>query len=72
MTIVQIDPVVIGARLRKLRGGKTLETMSSETGISRSALNMYELGERTPRDMRKIQLAEYFGVSVESIFFAAE
>lgn len=72
MTIVQIDPVVIGARLRKLRGEKTLETMSSETGISRSALNMYELGERTPRDMRKIQLAEYFGVSVESIFFAAE
>lgn len=65
----QIDSKVIGARLRKLRGEKTLETMSFETGISRSALNMYELGERTPRDTRKIQLAEYFGVSVESIFF---
>ena len=72
MTIAQIDPVVIGARLRKLRGEKTLETMSAETGISRSALNMYELGERIPRDMNKIILAEYYGKSVEEIFFCSE
>ena len=61
-----------GERLRALRGSRTLETVSNDTGIGRSALNMYELGLRIPRDEAKITLAEYYGVSVEDIFFRKE
>ena len=70
MNNIVIDPVAIGQRLRVLRGNKPLEQVAKDTGISRSALNMYELGERMPRDIKKIILAEYFGKSVEEIFFS--
>lgn len=64
-----IDLAVIGQRLRELRGNKTIDQVANDTGISRSALNMYELGERMPRDLKKIILAEYYGKSVGEIFF---
>lgn len=64
-----IDLAVVGQRLRELRGNKTIDQVASDTGISRSALNMYELGERMPRDLKKIILAEYYGKSVGEIFF---
>ena len=69
MNSFNVDPIVIGQRIRELRGEKTLEQVSKDTGISRSALNMYELGERIPRDLRKVILANYFGKSVSEIFF---
>lgn len=62
----------VGRKLKALRGNKPLEQVAKDTGISRSALNMYELGERIPRDMKKIILAEYYGKSVEEIFFCPE
>ncbi len=64
-----IDLVAIGKRLRSLRGEKSIDQVAKDTGISRSALNMYELGERMPRDLKKIILAEYYGKSVSDIFF---
>ena len=70
MSTVFVDNKLVGQRLRTLRGEKTLETVSKDTGVNRSSLNMYELGERTPRDGVKIVLAEYYGVSVEELFFA--
>ena len=63
---------VVGRKLKTLRGNKSLEQVAKDTGISRSALNMYELGKRIPRDMKKIILAEYYGKSVEEIFFCSE
>ena len=60
----------LGARLRELRGNRTLEDVSQATGIGRSALNMYELGCRVPRDEAKIKLAEFYGKSVEELFFS--
>lgn len=70
MEHIIIDNAAIGKRLRALRGKMTLEELSQATGIGRSALNMYELGSRMPRDEAKIKLANFFGVSVERIFYA--
>lgn len=70
MNTLSIDNKLVGQRLRSLRGEKTLETVAKDTGINRSSLNMYELGERTPRDGIKIILAEYYGVSVGELFFS--
>lgn len=69
MNEITINPCAVGNKLRALRGAKTLEYVSEETGIGRSALNMYELGMRTPRDETKIKLATYYGVSVADLFF---
>ena len=60
----------IGAKLRSLRGDKSQEKVAYDLKMSRSSLNMYELGERIPRDYRKIQLAQYYGVTVEQLFFS--
>lgn len=60
----------IGARLRVLRGDKTIREAAHECGISYSALSMYEIGKRTPKDEVKIKLANYYGTSVEALFFA--
>lgn len=68
----QIDSKEIGERLRKLRGYKPRRVVSEETGITERAIACYEMGERLPKDNVKIQLAEYYGTSVEAIFFAHE
>ena len=40
--------------------------------ISKSALAMYERGERIPRDEVKIRIAQHFNMSLEAIFFAPD
>lgn len=59
-----------GRRLRELRGNLRLETVAAAVNISASSLAMYESGKRNPRDEVKIALADYFGASVNDIFFA--
>lgn len=61
---------VIAKRLLKLRGEKSREEVVRANGISASALAMYEIGERIPRDEIKVSLAKYYGTTVEAIFFA--
>ena len=70
MNEITFDSKVIGNKLRTLRGDKSQEKVASDLGMSRSSLNMYELGERLPRDARKIQLAQYYGVTIEQLFFS--
>ena len=60
----------IASRIRTLRGGRSVREVASGIGISPSALCMYEAGARTPRDDIKIRMAEYFGVSVDALFYA--
>lgn len=55
--------------LKRLRGEKPLVIVATSVGISPSALSNYESGIRVPRDQIKVKLANYYGVSVESIFF---
>ena len=66
-----INVTQIGKRIKDLRIQKnmTAEDLGKALGISSSAVNMYECGQRVPRDEIKISIAEYFGVSVESIFY---
>jgi transcriptional regulator with XRE-family HTH domain len=66
---VTYDIIGNGLRLLDLRGKRTREEVAAATGTSVSALAMYELGQRNPRDEVKCALAEYYAVPVSSIFF---
>lgn len=61
----------IGKKLYSLRTnfGKSREEVAKDIGVSVSALQMYENGQRVPRDDIKIKLAEYFNTTVQEIFF---
>ena len=59
----------VGIRLGQLRGDISREKLAKDIGVSVSAISMYENGERVPRDAIKIKIAEYFGKSVQEIFF---
>ena len=64
------DPKEIGERLRAIRGIRPRTKVADEMGISRSALAKYEAGLRVPRgDVKKV-IAEYYGKTVEEIFYA--
>lgn len=56
-------------KLVSLRGGKSREEVAKSVGVSLSAIAMYESGARIPRDEIKVKLADYFGTSVQSLFF---
>ena len=60
-----------GGRLMDLRGNRSREEVAFANNISVSALTMYELGQRNPRDEVKCSLAAYYGVHVSDIFFPA-
>ena len=62
----------IGRRLKALRIEKKMTQMdlSKELGIPQSTIASYERGARVPVDSIKIEIADYFGKSVEEIFFA--
>lgn len=64
----------IGTTLRSLREkqNKSQKAVADDLGISMSALCMYEIGNRIPRDEVKIRIADYYGVPLESIFFPME
>ena len=63
-----------GSTLKTLREERSLSQLqlSEAIGVSPSSITMYEREERIPRDLVKIKLANFFNVSVESIFFAQE
>lgn len=58
-----------GKTLRKLRGDRTQEEIARDIGITKSSWAMYEREERVPRDEVKIQIAKYFKLPVQDIFF---
>lgn len=59
----------IAKKLIDLRGGRTQEEVAKALSISKSALSMYENGQRVPRDEIKIRISRYYRQSIESIFF---
>ena len=63
------EKIAKNLRLLRLKKGITQSEVAKSVGISLSAITNYELGVRIPRDEVKIKLANYYGVSVESIFF---
>lgn len=66
-----MDAILIGKRLRDLRGNVTQNETAKALGISISALAMYENGNRVPRDEIKLKIAKHYGKTVEEIFFAS-
>ena len=65
-----MDAKKIGKRIRELRGETSAPELAKAIGSSVSSIFMYESGDRIPRDEVKIKIARYFGVSIESLFFA--
>lgn len=61
--------MTIAEKLISARGAKRREEVAKAVGISVSAISMYETGARVPRDEIKVKLADYFGTSVQDLFF---
>ena len=61
-----------GKRLATLRGERSQAKVARDIGIAVSTLAMYENEQRVPRDPIKIKLAEYFGSTVQEIFYTPE
>lgn len=61
----------IGEKLKSLRSGRglTQDQVAQDLGISRSAINSYELDQRVPRDEVKVRLANYYDKPIQDIFF---
>lgn len=64
-----MDAKKIGARLRSLRGARSQKEVAQAVGVTDMAISLYESGERIPRDEIKKALAEFYQVTVGSIFF---
>lgn len=60
---------LIGERLRKLRGSRTLDDVAKAVGVTPMAVSLWERGERIPGDDMKVKLSQYYKRSVTSIFF---
>lgn len=62
----------IGMKLKALRAGKkkTQQQAADDMKITKSSLAMYEKDNRVPRDEVKVVIANYYGESIESIFFS--
>lgn len=64
-----MDGKAIGAKLRKLRGSRTIQEVADATNIGWSTICMYELGHRIPGDDKKKVLARYYNMTVQELFF---
>lgn len=64
-----MENTIIAKRLVDLRGERTQKEIAEALGISISALSMYEIGQRIPRDEVKIKIAKFYNKSVQEIFF---
>lgn len=62
----------IGMKLKALRNEKkkTQQQAADDLRITKSALAMYEKDNRVPRDEVKVRIAEYYGETVQSLFFS--
>ena len=61
-----------GKILIDLRGDNTQEKVAKDLGIATSTLGMYETEQRIPRDSVKVALANFYGTTVQEIFFKEE
>ncbi len=66
---VTVNKEKIGRKLAELRGEESREDVSKKVGVSVSAWQMYENGQRVPKDEIKVKIASYFKTSVGEIFY---
>ena len=62
-------PKEIGKSLTELRGKTSRADVAEAVGVSYTAMQMYENGERVPRDETKVALAAFFHTTVGALFF---
>ena len=60
----------IGDKLRELRGSRSREEVAVAAQVTASAIWMYESGQRCPNDEVKIRLADFFGKTVQEVFYS--
>lgn len=60
----------IGQILTNLRGEASREEVAKAVGVSVSAWQMYENGQRIPKDEVKVRIASYFKKTVGEIFYS--
>lgn len=60
----------IGQILTVLRGNASREEVAKAVGVSVSAWQMYENGQRIPKDEVKVRIASYFKKTVGEIFYS--
>lgn len=65
-----VNMIKAGERLRQLRGIRTRTGVAKVLSVPYSTLQSWEDGNREPNGRAKQMLADYYGVTVEDIFFA--
>jgi len=65
-----LDKEKIGQILTGLRGDASREEIAKAVGISVSAWQMYENGQRIPKDEVKVRIASYVEKTVGEIFYS--
>lgn len=67
----RMKPEKIALNLIALREkkGVTQAEVASALGLTRAAISQYESGSRIPADEIKIKIADYFGTTVQDIFY---
>jgi transcriptional regulator with XRE-family HTH domain len=63
------DRTIIGERLKRLRGSRTLADVATALGVTEMAVSLWERGERMPSDDMKVKIANYYRRSVTTLFF---
>lgn len=65
---------LLGKRLRALREERHLTQLelAKYLKISNTALSQYEVGNRTPSDELKLQIAQFFDISLDFLFGRTE
>ncbi len=65
----RLDRGKIAEQLVALRGDKKQEEIAKELGVTVASISDYEEGIRIPNDALKIKMADYYGTTVEQLFF---
>ncbi|WP_330598948.1 helix-turn-helix domain-containing protein [Pseudobutyrivibrio sp.] len=59
----------VGKSIKELRGNRSQEEIAAALGCTKMAISQYETGIRMPNDKMKVAIANFFGVTVGSLFF---
>lgn len=61
----------VAERIKEARAvkGCSVEELAKACGVTVSAVQMYECNQRVPRDSIKVAMANYFGMTVQDLFF---
>ena len=59
-------------RKARLSLGLSQQAIAEAVGVRQSTLSYYERGVRTPSDKVKIRLANFYGKSIQELFFNSQ